>query len=405
MRIDRGLRARRLYRRRRWSGCASLLPAFGLAFVSALLTWAWLNRGDAPPELAAGNHQLLQAAGQAFARGDLDNAVLLTRQYLSQSPDSMTAHDFGQAVQLATRALVYASYSEYDRAPDRATALAFAERARLEAPTNLEVAAAYAFALASSMRPADAADTARWVLERDPAHPLARTALALAHNSAGSHDTALSEAVQAVRDAEARGYRMDALRALAVAYGALARYQEAAYTVEQAMQYGGQVLALYFERALYALQVGDADSATVAYFQVISLAPDNVKARLRLCELSTTMRESEAALQYCGEVTTLAPEWADGWYRLGREYFLRGAFEEAQQALHQCAVLQTLQDVPVSQRRFECWYLQGQAAQINGDCEALVATYNEFRAMATDEAIKQTWTFPPEGPACAADAP
>jgi hypothetical protein len=67
---------------------------------------------------------------------------------------------------------------------------------------------------------------------------------------------------------------------------------------------------------------------------------------------------------------------------LGREYFLQGDFANAQQDLHRCSSLQVMQNVPVSQRRFECWYLQGQAAQILGDCEALIATYNEFRSMA-----------------------
>jgi hypothetical protein len=61
-------------------------------------------------------------------------------------------------------------------------------------------------------------------------------------------------------------------------------------------------------------------------------------------------------------------------------------------------VLQVAQNVPVPERRFECWYLQGQAAQINGDCPALIATYNEFRAMALDERVQQTWVYPPEGP-------
>ena len=39
------------------------------------------------------------------------------------------------------------------------------------------------------------------------------------------------------------------------------------------------------------------------------------------------------------------------------------------------------EDVPVDERRFECWYIQGQAAEILGDCPNLIALYNEFRAM------------------------
>jgi hypothetical protein len=58
-----------------------------------------------------------------------------------------------------------------------------------------------------------------------------------------------------------------------------------------------------------------------------------------------------------------------------------------------------MQNIPVAQRRFECWYLQGQAAEINGDCPALLATYNEFLAMRSEADIAQTWVYPPEGPA------
>ncbi len=57
-----------------------------------------------------------------------------------------------------------------------------------------------------------------------------------------------------------------------------------------------------------------------------------------------------------------------------------------------------MQGIPIEERRLECWYLQGQAAEIRGDCPALLATYNEFRAMALNANISQTWAYPPEGP-------
>ena len=157
-------------------------------------------------------------------------------------------------------------------------------------------------------------------------------------------------------------------------------------------------LTLYFERAQYALQLGDTDAATVAYFEVLTHDANNVKARLRLCELSSLLRERDQAIQYCQDVTQRAPSWSDGWYQLGMEYFLQGDFQQAQDDLHRCSTLQVLQNVPVSQRRFECWYIQGQAAEIRGDCASLLATYNEFRAMNADEQIQQRWTYPPEGP-------
>src|SRR5690606_24099902 len=105
-----------------------------------------------------------------------------------------------------------------------------------------------------------------------------------------------------------------------------------------------------------------------------------------------------SAIQFCQQVTELAPDWSDGWYQLGREYFLEGRFAEAQTHLNQCSTLQVMQHVPVDQRRFECWYMQGQAAEILGDCDGLLATYNEYRVMALDAGLRQTWLYPPEGP-------
>jgi tetratricopeptide (TPR) repeat protein len=235
------------------------------------------------------------------------------------------------------------------------------------------------------------------VLENQPNHTLARTALALAYGGAGSFEIALRESLQAVQTATTAD-ALDALRALAISYGDLGNYEEAGRTVERAITFNPQIVTLYFERALYALQLGDADAATVAYFQVLVYDPDNAKARLRLCELSSMLREHDTALTYCSEVTQYAPSWADGWYQLGREHFLRGDFARAQQSLNRCASLQVMQNVPVAQRRFECWYLQGQAAQILGDCDALLTTYNEFRAMTADETVQQRWVYPPEGP-------
>jgi tetratricopeptide (TPR) repeat protein len=296
--------------------------------------------------------------------------------------------------------LVYRSYVDYDRDIDREAALELISDALLRNPDDSDLRATFAFVLQANRQPATAADAARRVLERDPDHALARVALALAYAVAGSHEIALRESQHAVRSAP---NMMDAQRALAIAYADSGYYQSAIRAVESAITINGRVVTLYFERAHYALQVGDVDGATAAYMQVLALAPGNVKARLRLCELSSLLREREAALDYCTQVTQLAPGWADGWYQLGREYFLQGNFEAAQDNLHQCSTLQVMQDIPVNERRLECWYLQGQAAEIRGDCPALLATYNEFRAMTLNTSVQQTWAYPPDGPPGCAD--
>ncbi len=354
------------------------------------VSWLWLNRLNTAPA-TNNNAGLLASAQNAFERGDLSGAISITRQVLAAD-----SNDF-QALRLLTRSLVYRSYSEYNRQSDQRVALDATTETVNRLPTNPDALAIHAFALQASGRVTEAADAAQRALESQPDDVLARTALALAYGGAGALEAAMRESQHAVQAANVSN-GLDALRALAIAYSDTGSYDEALRTIEQAISLNRNLLVLYFERAQYALLLGDSDAATVAYFDVLAHDANNVKARLRLCELSSLMREREPALEYCGEVTRLAPSWSEGWYRLGMENFLQGNFEAAQQALNRCSTLQVLQSVPVASLRFECWYIQGQAAEIRGDCASLIATYNEFRTIAADQQVQQRWTYPPEGP-------
>ena len=377
------------HKRRRTSGCLPLAILLGLLVGIAGMSWNWIGQWFTAAVSRQSGDDLMAAARQAFDEGDLDKAVELSQQALAIDPDS------ADAVVLLARALVYRSYSDYNRGVDRESALQVTAEALSRVPTNPDVLAAHAFTLQAAGQQAEAAEVARRALDLVPDHGLARTALALAYGGVGSFEISLRENLQAVQSSN---WRLDSQRALAISYSDLGDYDSAMGAVDRAIALNSRLIPLYFERALYALQTGDTDAATGAYFQVLVYDPANVKARLRLCEVSSLLRERDAAIRYCTEVTARAPNWADGWYQLGREYFLQGNFRAAQDALHRCSVLQVMQDVPVPQRRFECWYLQGQAAEILGDCENLLATYNEFRAMALDPSVQQTWVYPPEGP-------
>lgn len=395
MQIHRSASRLTFRKRRRRSGCLSLTVLLGLCLGVVAASWTWFGQRIAPAAAPAPAADV-GPARQAFDRGDLDAAVNLAQQALAADPDSAAA-----AAALA-RALIYRSYSDYNRDRDRESALQITTEALARAAAaDLDLLAMHAFALQAAGDPQAAAEAARRVLEAAPEHTLARTALGLAYSGVGSHETALRETQRAAQGAD--GWRLDALRALALGYSGVGDYAAAVRTIEQALALNPRLIALHFERAAYARLIGDADAATVSYFQILAYAPANVKARLRLCELSSTLRERDAAVQYCQQVTELAPTWAEGWYRLGREYFLQGNFQLAQQHLNRCSRLQALQDVPAAERRFECWYLQGQAAEILGDCDALVATYNEYLMIAAAAGLSQTWVYPPEGPpACAA---
>jgi tetratricopeptide (TPR) repeat protein len=389
MRIDRSS-SRLSFRKRRRGGCISPTLLLGV-LVGGLITmsWNWIGQwfnSGAPPALAPAD---LQSAEAAFNRGDLNRAVEMAQRILDENPD-----DTGALVLLA-RALIYRSYSDYNRDGDRAAALSVISSAAARMPQNDDLQAAYAFVLQAAGDPVNAVEVARKVLDRSPHHALARMALAMGFSNVGSHQVALRESLQAVTES---GWRMDTHRALAISYSGVGDYNNAIQSIERAIRLNDRLIPLYFERALYARQIGDADAASVAYFRVLAIDPNNVKARFRLCELSSVLREREAAINYCQQVTELAPAWSDGWYQLGREYFLQGSFKLAQENFNRCSTLQVEQDVPIEERRFECWYLQGQAAEILGDCPALLTTYREYRTMANVAGLTQTWIYPPEGP-------
>jgi tetratricopeptide (TPR) repeat protein len=351
------------------------------------LSWSWIESrlNFAAPVPSDGS--LMAGANAAFTRGDLDSAINLARQALESNPRSR------EAVVMLARALVYRSYSDYNHAIDRQLALEVTREALTNDPGQPMLLAIHAYALQAAGQPIEAARIAQEALQAEPQNGLARVAMAMAYGSVGSFEVALRESM-----AVSGEWQLEGLRAMAISYSDLGEYHKAGETVEKAISLNNRLLPLYFERALYALQLGDADSATAAYFQVLTYDPPNVKARLRLCELSSLLREHDTAVDYCKEVTERAPSWSVGWYQLGLEYFLQGNFPSAQAALHRCSSLQVMQNVPISERRFECWYLQGQAAEIVGDCPGLLATYNEFRAMVADQTVQQTWTYPPEGP-------
>lgn len=375
---------RRPHRR---SGCAPLTLFTGALAGLLVIIVSWLAGLVLPaPQPETVN---IDSARRAFETGNLDLAIQTAEKALAASASQP------DAVLLLVRSLVYRSYVDWDHMSDRQRALEVANNAAVRAPANPDVLAAQAFALHALGQPLNAFKSAEKALQKDPTHTFARVIYGLAYAGVGSFDRGIVQVQQAVK---ASDYRVDSLRALAVILADTGRYRDAASTIDEAITLNWGLIPLHFERALYAMQVGDDGAAMSSYLRVLAIDPENVKARLRMCELHSTQREHEQALRLCAEVTTRAPDWSAGWHRLGREYFLQGDFPAAQAALHQCSRLQTMQGLSASERTFECWYLQGQAAELNGDCDALRATYAEFRLMALAGGLSQTWVYPPEGP-------
>lgn len=356
---------------------------------STLGSWAWISERFAIPTPPP--RRDLAGAERAFESGDLDQAVSLARAVYNAEPDR------ADALLLLVRALIYRSYSDYDHSFDRQVAVQLATVAVNRRPADADALAARALALHVSGQSLDAFRMAERALIVDPQHTMGRVAQALASGGLGVFDRALSVSEQALRAADSR-WRYDALRARAIILSDVGRYDEALKVAAQAIDANKRLAVTHFERALYALQIGDFNTATAEYFTILSHDSSNVKAHLRLCEVSTLLRETDQAVRYCTQVTQMAPAWADGWYRLGREYFLQGQFDAALKHLNRCTTLQGAQGTPPDSRHFECWYLQGQAAERVGDCDALRRIYTEAQAWLPLASTPRVWTYPPEGP-------
>lgn len=392
----------RLFSRRstRLSGCAPLLVLLLVTVGVVIGGRHWIGQRLSPNRVA-GPIASLSEAFAAFNRGDLQTAIKYARQVIERDGADSAAY------QMLVRALIYRSYSDFGREQDRQAAVEISREALAKLPRDLDIQALYAFALQAAESAEEAGRIALRIVEREPDNTLARTVLSLSYGARGIGEAALREAEAALeRSKEQNKHELEAHRALALAQGYSGDYRSAQLQLEKAIGNNDKLIFLYFEKALYASQLGDIDKATVAYYTIMALDDDNVKVRARLCELLERMQQRESALRYCQEVTDLAPLRAEGWFELGRLHFLHGDYAEAQSAFAQCSRLQVEGGIAIGDRQLECWYLQGQSAEILGDCDALTLVYWEFEEMVREAGLPQTWSYPPGGPpTCARSAP
>src|SRR5688500_17236159 len=237
-------------RGRRRSGCTPLTLVTGALAGLLVIAFGWLAGIIMPPPQPAVVD--LESVRRAFDSGDLDTAVDAAEKALAASPGQP------DAVLMLVRSLIYRSYTDWNRTSDRQRALEIATAAASRAPSNPDAQSALAFARHAAGRPLEAFNAAASALRADPAHTFARVVHGLADAGAGSCDRGIVQVQQAVK---ADDFNVDALRALAVIQSDTGRYRDAAQTIDQAITLNWGLIPLHFERALYALQIGDAGAA------------------------------------------------------------------------------------------------------------------------------------------------
>ena len=387
-------RSTRGYRREGRGGCSAWLVWLGILLNVGVIFYSVNESGGfSLSSIVVPTADASEAARRAFQNGDLETSIERARSALAANPED------SQTAALLTRALIYYSYADFGREAMLVEASEVAAQAVQQQPSDPDTLAAQAFALQANGDVNPSVQLAERVLADHPQHSIARTTLALAYARAGNFTVALQQSQQALQDADDTVDAFDARRAVAISTADLGNYQQAGNLLDSLIDDYDAMVPLYYERALYARQISQIEVAENAYLRVLQLQPSNIKASLRLCELTEGEGERVSAEEYCRQVTQRAPTLPAGWYRLGRLHFLDGNFSEAQRTLNRCSSLQVLQNVSSEQRIFECWYMQGQAAEILGDCAGLIATYEQFQNIAAaDPTVRQTWTYPPEGP-------
>jgi len=145
---------------------------------------------------------------------------------------------------------------------------------------------------------------------------------------------------------------MDTQRARAISMVIWGRYDDALTAIDRAIEQNNHLLALYFERAEYAIHQGDADAATAAYFASWRWTPIMSKPVCGCVNCRAKLRESDARHAYCLEVhRALRPHGQTVGITWGESIFCR-VILNAQESFHRCTSLQIVQNVPVEQRRF-----------------------------------------------------
>jgi tetratricopeptide (TPR) repeat protein len=158
--------------------------------------------------------------------------------------------------------------------------------------------------------------------------------------------------------------------------------------VRSAIQLHHRFDALYFELAAYYIAKSQYEAAILAYDTVLSMEPTNVKAYTRKCETYFTMREDSLAQEACEQAIQLDPTYPEAHRQLGMVRYTRRNYEGAIDSFEVCASLQEAQNVPLSQREIQCWYLRGLAWFLLARCDEAWPILHEALAMNPTEEIK-----------------
>jgi tetratricopeptide (TPR) repeat protein len=212
--------------------------------------------------------------------------------------------------------------------------------------------------------PAEAIQTTIRGQEADELHAPLLAIQGVAYTNLGRYQEGIRQSIRAVELAPNDPF---VLRATFTPLVYVARYQEAAEYLEQAISLNPNLTAPYFELAsLYRIQrpeIFQPEMAVALYNRILEIDPNNARAYLRLCQTYANVPEADFSLAqpFCETAIEMEPDFGDAYMTLGRMQYLRRNYEGSIESFERCVAL--------GSEEIECWYLRGLAHFLLGNCE------------------------------------
>lgn len=293
---------------------------------------------------------VLAAIGmEAYARGDIEDALAVFETAIQQRPNDIDyLYEYGVLL------------LEND---DTLTAFEVGEHAIQVAPADPRGYVIQARALMYD----DPAEAIQITIRGQEADELYAPLLAIqgvAYTNLGRYQEGIRQSLRAVELAPNDPF---VLRATFTPLVYVARYQEAAHYLEQAISINPNLTAPYFELAsLFRIQrpeIFQPEMSVALYNRILELDPDNARAYLRLCQTYANVPEADFSLAqpFCEQAIAIDPDFGDAYMTLGRMQYLRRNYEGSIESFEEC--------VARGSEEIECWYLRGLAHFLLGQCE------------------------------------
>src|SRR5260221_3193006 len=322
-----------------------------------------------------------KAADLAYWRGDLDTAITNYRQAVKQQPQNVDL-----LYELA-RMLIYHSYADRRYGSDIDEAVAFSQQAIDAAPNNGRAFTINCFALLTTgTKTEDAVRSCIHAIDLNPNDSEAHAYLSAAYFELLRFDTSLQEATKAV---QLNDKSIDAHSNLAVVLRYKGRNDAALEEYKKAAAINPRLEFPYFLLAYFAVGTNNFDIAINSYNQVLSMNNHSVKAMTRLCETYYRMGETNLARNNCENAISLDNGYTTAWKWLGQVLYTRRDYEDAITDFDTCAKQELSNQILPDDRLTECWFLDGLAHYLLGECDKAMPIFNDLLSWTHDQnAIK-----------------